>query len=349
VIEVTLDFPPAGSHLLVLHRDQAPVVLRSAPEQVVSQIPLPNQWQLALDGPNALTLDTPQHRIGNGDWQAPAHILDVHAAIARAGVGSPFALRFTFDALACPAAPVYLVVESPERFAITVNGQAVGGDDGWWTDISFRKVDVGAAVRAGRNEVVLSGVFARDTELESVYLVGDFGVAGRRLKEENRYSGQVFDRYAPDFMVTEVPGRVQAQGKAGELLVDLTAQGLAFFAGRAVLRQTITLPALGGRTLLEIADLHAAVAHVRVNGHPQGTVTWPPHRVDVTHGLRPGENVVEIELVGTLRNLLGPHHRAGGDLSWTGPADFRDKSRWTEDYILVPFGLDGATLKTLEV
>jgi hypothetical protein len=58
--------------------------------------------------------------------------------------------------------------------------------------------------------------------------------------------------------------------------------------------------------------------------------------------------VVEIELVGTLRNLLGPHHRAGGDLVWTGAPDFRDKSRWTEDYILVPFGLNGATLKTLE-
>ena len=122
---------------------------------------------------------------------------------------------------------------------------------------------------------------------------------------------------------------------------------MAFFAGRARLRQTITLPALGGRTLLEIDDLHAAVAHVRVNGQPQGTVAWPPHRVDVTRGLRAGENVIEIELVGTLRNLLGPHHRAGGDLVWTGPPDFRDKSRWTEDYILVPFGLNGATLNVL--
>jgi hypothetical protein len=348
VTEVTLDFPPVGSHLLVLHRDQAPAAALPAPERVVSHIPLAAQWQLTLDGPNALTLDTPQHRIGNGAWQEPAHILNVHTAIARAGVGSPFALRFTFDALACPAVPVYLVVESPGRFAITVNGQAVGGDEGWWTDISFRKVNVSAAVRAGRNEVVLSGVFARDTELESVYLVGDFGVAGRRLKEENRFNGQVFDRYAPQFMVTEVPDRVQARGKASQLVVDLTAQGLAFYAGRARLRQAITLPALGGRTLLEIDNLHAAVAHVRVNGQPQGSVAWPPHRVDVTHGLKPGENVIEIELVGTLRNLLGPHHRAGGDLVWTGAPDFRDKSRWTEDYILVPFGLNGVTLKTLE-
>ena len=35
--------------------------------------------------------------------------------------------RFTFDALARPVAPVHLVVESPQRFAMAVNGQAVVG------------------------------------------------------------------------------------------------------------------------------------------------------------------------------------------------------------------------------
>jgi hypothetical protein len=70
--------------------------------------------------------------------------------------------------------------------------------------------------------------------------------------------------------------------------------------------------------------------------------------VDVTEGVRPGENTVEIELVGTLRNLLGPHHLVGGDLAWTGPEQFRDKSRWTDDYILAPFGFDGVTLTAFE-
>ena len=58
--------------------------------------------------------------------------------------------------------------------------------------------------------------------------------------------------------------------------------------------------------------------------------------------------MIEIELVGTLRNLLGPHHITGGDVEWTGPAQFRDKSLWTDDYILVPFGLDTVTLRAFE-
>jgi hypothetical protein len=359
ITEVVLDFPPVGSHLLVLHRDQPPVLVAPDTARVVAEIHLEDAWDLVLGGPNALTLDTPQVRVGaeaeckdkgkgNG-WSGPMDVLDAHATVAQAGVGSSFSLRFHFDAAVCPPAPVYLVVESPERFHIVVNGQPVPSTDaGWWTDISFRKVDISAAVQAGRNEILLSGTFARDTELESVYVIGDFGVAGRRLREENRHNGQIFDRYAPDFRLTAPPDRASAQGSAGGLDLDLTAQGLSMFAGRVTLRQTVALPPLDGRAVLEIHNLRAAVAHVRVNGQQAGTVAWPPHRVDVSGGLRPGDNVVEIELVGTLRNLLGPHHLNDGDLSWTGPGQFRDKSRWTEDYTLVPFGFDGVTLKIFD-
>jgi hypothetical protein len=207
-------------------------------------------------------------------------------------------------------------------------------------------VDVSAAVQAGHNEIVLSGTFGRDTELESVYVIGQFGVAGRRIKEERRFNGQIFDRYAPDFRLTELPACVQARRDAEGLALDLTSQGLAFFAGRATLRQQVTLPP-GGRVMLEMHSLRAALAHVCVNGQAQGTAAWPPHCVDITDGVRAGENVIEIELVGTLRNLLGPHHRAGGDMHRTAPKDFRDKSGWTNDVILVPFGFDGVTLRIL--
>jgi len=162
ITEVVLDFPPAGSHLLVLHRDQPPATVEPITERVVAEIPLGDAWRLALGDPNALTLDTPQVRVGDeGDWSEPLHVLDAHTTVAEAGVGAPFALRFRFDVAVRPADPVYLVVESPEcaacasKFDIAVNGQPVSiADAGWWTDISFRKVDVSTAVRAGRNEVV---------------------------------------------------------------------------------------------------------------------------------------------------------------------------------------------------
>lgn len=344
ITEVVLDFPPLGSHLLVLHRHRAPASAALSAARVVTEVLLGDTWEVIPGGPNALTLDTAQVRLEEDEWSTPVHILDAHTMVARAGVGVPFALRFTFDAAVRPSAPVYLIVESPERFAITVNGEVIyNADTGWWTDTAFRKLEIGTAIRGGRNEIVLRGTFARDTELESVYLVGDFGVQGRRLKEENRFNGQVFDRYAPEFQLVELPERLRASSNTGGLALDLTAWGFPFFAGRVILRQTIKLPPLGGRAVLEIHNLRAAVANVVVNGQRTGTIAWPPYRVELGT-LRPGENVIEIELVSTLRNLLGPHHLSGGDLAWTGPSQFRDKSRWTEDYILVPFGFDRVTL-----
>jgi hypothetical protein len=346
--EVVLDFPPAGSHLLALHRRQAPVAVQVAAERVVGQMALPNAWTMTLGGPNSLTLDTAQVQIGDGEWSQPMHILDAHGVVARSGVGAPFGLRFTVAADTAPTGATYLAVESPERFTITVNGKEIGNaDQGYWVDSAFRKVSLGRAIKAGRNEIVLRGVFARDSELESVYLLGDFGVAATRLKEESRFNGQVFDRYAPDARLTDLPASIASPRQPQGLAVDLTQNGLPFFAGRVKLSQTLALEAAPAKARLQIAGLRAALAHVRVNGKPAGTMAWQPHQVEVG-GLKAGANTIEIELVGTLRNLLGPHHRNGGDKGWTGPNDFRDKQSWTDDYILAPFGFEGATLVLLD-
>jgi hypothetical protein len=178
-----------------------------------------------------------------------------------------------------------------------------------------------------------------------VYLIGAFSVYGHRIGMENRVNGQIFDRYSSEFRLLALPEWVQVQTRSDGLAVDLTDSGLPFFAGRATLTQTIVLPSFSGRAELELRHLRAALASVRVNGKPVGTCAWHPHRIDLGSSLVPGENSLEIELVGTLRNLLGPHHRAGGDPAGTGPGDFRDKTHWTEDTILVPFGFDSAILR----
>ncbi len=349
VMEVTLDFAPAGSYLLAMREDGERAQTCPAPEAIrplVSERRLDHDtWDLSLDEPNALTLDTVQLRIGEETWREPQHILDAHDDVAASGRGTPFALRYAFDAAVRPPGPVYLAVEQPERYTVMVNRRRITGDEGWWRDIAFRKLNVTAALQAGRNEILLSGVFARDMALESVYLVGQFGVKARRRGEEGRYNGQRFDRYAPDFRVVTAPEQIRARRKGGALRFDLTQQGLPFFAGRVTLQQHFHVPPHAGPMHLEIAEQCAAVVHVHVNGTHVGSTAWPPNTIDITGAVREGENVIALELVGTLRNLLGPHHLRGGDRAWTGPDEFRDKTRWTDDYVLVPFGFDDVVLK----
>jgi len=277
------------------------------------------------------------------------HILDAHATVAAAGDGSPFALRFSVAADVAPKGATHLVVEAPERFVIIINGQEIGNNDtGWWVDPSFRKLELGSKIQAGRNEIELRGIFARGSELESVYLLGNFGVAARKLKEESRVGNQIFDRYAPEFRLSTALEHAKVFTQPAGPGLDLTQQGMPFFAGRVTLRQELAIAAKPKQACLVIDRLCAALAHVRINGNDMGVIAWQPHQIDITHGLRVGRNTVEIELVGTLRNLLGPHHLSGGEQGWTEPSDFRDQRRWTDDYILVPFGLGGVTVKLLD-
>jgi hypothetical protein len=349
LIQVELDFPPAGSHLLVLHRKKpagAGAVPLPAPLPSPEATHLGDTWNLTLAGPNALTLDQARVRIDEGRWSMPVDILRAQEFISEAGPGTAFEVAYTFESNVVPPTPMYLVLESPERFIITVNGQVVDSDDcGWWVDPAFRQVEIGGVVRQGRNEIILRGTLARDSELESVYLVGDFGVTGRRIRREGQRTGQLADRYTPEFRLDEMSTQVVAQPGPDNLAVDLTAQGFPFFAGRATLRQQVNLPELPGPVLLELTGLRAAVAHAWVNEQHAGTLAWAPHQLDVTAHVRPGINEIAIELVGTLRNLLGPHHVAGGDREHTGPRSFRDRERWTEDYILVPFGFEVVVLR----
>ncbi|NLF02221.1 MAG: hypothetical protein GX601_14715 [Anaerolineales bacterium] len=348
VTAVSLDFPPVGSHLLVRRAGDACTPHASRLDRLIAEIPIVGPWQLTLDGPNAIILDRAQVRAGNdGRWSQPLSILEAHAAIADYGSGAPFALRSVFEVSVCPAGPTYLVVEWPNSLEIEVNGTAVpaSGTSKWWKDISFRTIDISTVVRAGRNEVIIRGVFNKGVELETMYVVGSFGVEIARLGHENRYNGQVFDRYGASFSLIEPPTQIRSAERRDGLAVDLTAAGMPFFAGRASLAQEIEIPAMAERAVVSIGNLRAALAHVWLNGERLGAAVWPPHEVDVTHQLRKGHNTLGIELVGTLRNLLGPHHLNKGDLDGTSPESFHDRVRWTDDHILVPFGFDEVTLR----
>ncbi len=375
-LTVTLNFAPGGSHLLVL-QPTAPDMLSTPPLPLVQCIPLDDFWQLTLSSPNALTLDYAQMRLGDGAWSQPMPILDAQASLARGelsehtpifwgGAGTPFALRYSFDVLHLPAAPVYLVVETPAAFTIQVNGQIIqDAGIGWWIDPSFRKIDISAHIQGGRNTVELSAIFRTGMELESAYIVGDFGLEVVHLGRESQYAGQTFDRYASRFQIVQMQDHVPPKQATTMLTTDLTAQGIPgyraeplasgtvdltmtgwpFFAGRVRLRQSIDILSSCSRIVMEFGNLSAALANIYLNGTMVGATAWPPYSVAIDSGWQPGRNAIEIELVSTLRNLLGPHHLAGGDREWTAPEHFRMKSRWTEDYILVPFGFKNVQLK----
>jgi len=99
------------------------------------------------------------------------------------------------------------------------------------------------------------------------------------------------------------------------------------------------------RCLARFDEINATAATVRINGQKAGDIIWGPYEIDITRYVHTGKNRIEIEMVNSLHNLLGPHHDVRGEvLPFAGPGQFDDRDNWTDAYYFRPFGVSGAVL-----
>ena len=79
---------------------------------------------------------------------------------------------------------------------------------------------------------------------------------------------------------------------------------------------------LAGRYLVNLPNWYGSVAEVTINGKPAGFIDAPPWECDVTRWVKRGSNDVQVTVIGTLKNLLGPHH-GNPPLGAAWPAGFQ--------------------------
>ena len=343
--------PGAGSRLFVIGPAGATATLpaRPARREVRHQFVAGDRFAITLAEPNAVPLDYAGVRVDGGHWEDAQEVLradqfvrEVLGLPKRGGaMCQPWAqepavrpqtakigLRFRFLVKDLPAGPCHLVLELPERYHVRLNGHelATGAADGWWIDPAFRRLPLPPrALVAGPNELLLETHYGPDHPgLEAVYLTGEFGVQWR------------------NFVACLVePPRTLPVGDWGEHGLPCYSGGVTYHC-TTELRES--LPA-GMQALLVLPRWRGVLVRVRVNGAAAGTIAWPPHELDVTAWLRGGHNAIDVEVVASRRNLLGPLHTAELYPRWTGPGEFvlRD-DRWTDDYARVPHGLLAAPL-----
>jgi len=95
---------------------------------------------------------------------------------------------------------------------------------------------------------------------------------------------------------------------SGLLPAGWNVQGHPFYCAGVAYVEEFDAPNPAGRYSVELPDWFGSVAKVRVNGESAGYIAWRPWECDVTERIRPGRNQVEVVVIGTLRNTLGPHH-----------------------------------------
>ena len=363
-LTVPWNAPAAGSLLLFVHDDPDTFPAAAAPSSSTRKLDLADPervWERERLDPNALTLDTCDVFFDGELIAEQAHISIVQKRALDLERPVDIALRFTVQCAPgyTPPDDVCLVLETPERYALSVNGNAVPMHDaGPYRDTSFRRIPLAGSLKEGSNELLLTTRFHQppevyenlrrakvfeaeknklsyDSEIEAVYLVGDFGVATPGTFEELPRSAM---RYDGPFLLCP-PVKTACLG-------DLTRQGLPFFNGTVVLRTHVSLSAAECQNRhLEVAEVAGHVLRLRVNGREVGVRLWGPYRFSLDGLLREGENCLEFELTGGLRNLLGPHHLQEGESYAVGPGSFFKEPNiwgsppWDDRYCFVQFGL----------
>jgi hypothetical protein len=320
VHRIPVSFDPTQSHLFILSNLNRP--FKQAGQSLRQRtIVLDGLWDFKAVSQNALTLDTCRYRLYRNDWSERVPIYKAQDFVGKnRGRVVEFEFIFALRDVSTSRDPIFLVMERPTEFQIRLNDQKLPSEDvGWWTDISFRKIRISTNLRKGENRIVLKTRLKQDTELESIYVLGTFGV---------EREGSV------DFSLVKAPSRLGTG--------DLVSSGYPFLSGRVRYKKDFLVERGYSQASMEIERLDGVLLNLKVNGKKAGTIAWHPLSLDVSGYLRKGKNTVEIELVSSCRNLLGPHHRRTGEPLFVHPGSWSDEGDWTDEYKFVPFGLTTA-------
>jgi hypothetical protein len=376
-----LAFAPAQTWIVSFGETAAGVAFDAAyalPDESPKTVAtLAGPWRGRRIDPNVLTLDYARYsKDGGATWSAPEPVLAIYDRFAQsAPYNGELKLKFEPHVTDLPRS-CKLAVEQPEMYtSVTVNNKPLSfADSGAFTCFTMRTADVGGLLVPGRNEIVLTlnyvsaipaSLDARaryGTEIESVYLVGDFAVKAEPAAAPLATTYRNQEGTLPPKPINSF-SRFSLAKEAESFSGDLAPQGYPFYAGEFVLACDVelTAPEPGRRYRLAFPAFEAVVLNVSVNGQACPPLFASPWEADVTAALKPGKNAVRVSLTNSLRNQMGPHHHKGGEHTAVGPATFRanhywpnkeagerdwydarlgGKAKvWRDDYYCIPFGL----------
>ncbi len=96
-------------------------------------------------------------------------------------------------------------------------------------------------------------------------------------------------------------------------------QGHPFYAAGVAYRERFKVARPDGQYRVALPKWWGSVAKVSVNGKLAGYIDAPPWECDVTKLIKRGDNDIEVTVIGTLKNTLGPHHgNPGLGSAWPG-------------------------------
>lgn len=186
-------------------------------------------------------------------------------------------------------------------------------------DEKIQKISLGKLI-SGTNILELRLVFGEDTDLEPVYLLGNFGtrVTGKKA------------------IVTPKPEKI-AFG-------SIVGQNLDFYSGNLSYCLDIDCPE--GKLKIEANKYRGALIGIYIDDKRMGSIIFPPYEFVIT-GLKPGIHRLKLCLFGNRFNTFSHLHTTDQSTSnKSQPSLWRTGGEaWCYEYVLSDFGI----LKTPDI
>jgi len=341
VITINHTFEKAGSVVFFVRNDDK---YKSADKKIDTHTPinslLKGKWEIKATDNNVISLDRCDVYFDGDLVEKNAYVLDIQQLACDLKRKVRVAMDFDVNFDRRPVDRIHLVIERPENYTIYINGKLIEKKDiGYYRDKSFRMIDVTGLFEIGYNILTLECNFVQsqevydtldncckfesvknklyyDMEIEPVYLVGEFAVNSDKDFTPCEINGI---KTGGKFSLTKRPFNINDG--------DIAPQGFPFFCGSMTLSKTFLLSAeeLQNRSV-EFSNLCSIITKVKVNGMDAGNICWAPYSVNLDGLLHEGENEIEIELITSFQNMLGPHHM-GSNEKFCYPPTFHKNSR----------------------
>lgn len=327
VVSTKLHFDKGQSYLLYFS-NETPVK-----EMPRKPLRLGKQFKVVGKVDNFFTIDYIRYSTDGVTYSEPTHHMGVFNEMLQRRYKGKLYLKYEFNATT-PPAKCALLAEDTNTLGVSVNGVTVEKIGSTELEKALLEYDIAHLVKVGKNEVVieidfyqseqvyyalfgenvtesLKNCLAYDTDIEAIFLRGDFGVYGdfKKGKENAIYIGDNF-----------------RLGEQKQEIVDLLEDGYPFFAGDITLKQTVCVEDTNCDLVI---DWNYHLIDVKINGAYVGRMMFGK-KLDVSKYLKKGEN--EIELVITIgnRNLMGPFHALEEEPLYVGPHTWERMGSWKD-------------------
>lgn len=343
-INLTFSIPPAGSLLLFIPAaKQLNYTIAQKPENLVSVQAISDIITVTRNDDNALMIDFCDIEVGNevtkdlhtfyaadkvfkyygfkngNPWNTSVQFRRNIVDRDTFGVNTGFSATYHFNVKGkFDITNMKAVVERPELWKVFINGAEVKPEpDKWWLDRSFKIFSIGSLVRTGENTISLKASPMKiNAEIEPVYITGNFSV-----------------KPAEKGWTIAAPAALKSGG-------SWKSQGLPFYSWGVTYSKEFTIENNAGKWEINLGKWNGTMAQVSVNGLKAEVIAFPPYSADITRFIKPGLNKIDIKVIGSLKNLLGPHHN-NPQPGLVSPWSFRNVKSYPSgiDYQMIEYGM----------